>query len=65
VPSMRAVEVGARFTRGGRYRDSMTIDGRNRIVHQADGVHLNQTGSRLAADIALDALRQSYDLPRV
>jgi len=65
VPSMRVVEVGERFTPGGRYRDSMTIDGRNRIVRQPDGVHLNQTGSRLAADIALDALRQSYDLPRV
>src|SRR6266536_32468 len=65
VPSMRVVEVGERFTPGGRYRDSMTIDGRNRIVRQPDGVHLNQTGSRLAADIALDALRHSYDLPRV
>jgi hypothetical protein len=41
---MRVVEVGARFTRGGRYRDSMTIDGRNRIVRQADGVHLNRPG---------------------
>ena len=65
VPSMRVVEVGERFTPGGRYRDSMAIDGRNRIVRQPDGVHLNQTGSRLAADIALDALRHSYDLPRV
>jgi hypothetical protein len=43
----------------------MTVDGRTRIVRQSDGVHLNQTGSRVAADIALDALRHSYDLPRV
>jgi hypothetical protein len=43
----------------------MPVGGRTRIVRQADGVHLNQVGSQLAADIALDALRQSYDLPRV
>ncbi len=65
VPSMRVVEVGERFTPGGRYRDAMAIGGRRRIVRQADGVHLNQAGSELAADIALDALRYSYELPRV
>jgi lysophospholipase L1-like esterase len=65
VPSMRVVEVGEKFTPGGRYRDSMPIDGRNRIVRQADGVHLNVTGSRLAADLALADLRRVYDLPRV
>jgi hypothetical protein len=62
---MRVVEVGERFTPGGHYRDSMPIDGRNRIVRQADGVHLNVTGSRLGADLTLNALRRVYDLPRV
>jgi lysophospholipase L1-like esterase len=65
VPSMRVVEVGERFTPGGHYRDSMPTDGRNRIVRQADGIHLNVTGSRLAADLTLNALRRVYDLPRV
>lgn len=65
VPSMRVVEVGERFTPGGRYREAMVIGGRSRIIRQADGVHLNQAGSQVAADIALDALRHSYELPRV
>src|SRR6266511_3642847 len=32
VPSMRVVEVGERFTPGGRYRDSMTILGRSTLM---------------------------------
>lgn len=65
VPSMRVVEVGERFTPGGHYRYAMAIGGRSRIVREADGVHLNQAGSQVAADIALDALRHTYELPRV
>jgi lysophospholipase L1-like esterase len=34
------------FTPGAKYRDAMG----GRIVRQADGIHLNEAGARIAAD---------------
>jgi lysophospholipase L1-like esterase len=57
------LDMGAIFTPGGRYRDAMTVGGREQIVRQPDGVHLNGTGSRLAADHVIDALRGDFTGP--
>ena len=43
---MRLIELDDVFTPGGRYRDSMRIDGKRVRVRQRDGVHLNATGRR-------------------
>jgi hypothetical protein len=60
---VRILDMGAIFTPGNKYRDAMTVDGREQIVRQADGVHLNSTGSRVAADDVLAALREDFTGP--
>jgi hypothetical protein len=50
------------FTPGNRYRDAMTINGEPTIVRQSDGIHLNDAGSSLAAQLILT--RVDYDFSR-
>jgi lysophospholipase L1-like esterase len=38
----------------------MPVGGSDQLVRQADGVHLNQTGSRVAADAVIAALRGDF-----
>lgn len=38
------------FTPGERYRDSMNIGGRDTLVRESDGIHLNETGASFMAD---------------
>ena len=51
------------FTPGGRYRPTMTIDGERRLVRRPDGIHLNDTGADLAADLVLQSIRRDYGKP--
>ena len=44
------------FTPGGRYRDAM--DGR--IVRQADGIHLNDAGAKIAADEVIRLIERDF-----
>jgi hypothetical protein len=60
---VRVLDMGAIFTPGNTYRDAMTVDGREQIVRQSDGVHLNGTGSRVAADDVIAALRGDFTGP--
>jgi hypothetical protein len=60
---VRLVELDEFFTPGGRYRDSMQIDGKTVRVRQGDGVHLNTTGASIAANIVLRILRTERILP--
>jgi lysophospholipase L1-like esterase len=48
------------FTPGGVYRDAMTIDGVPTIVRQSDGIHLNDAGSELLAQVVLAAIRHNF-----
>ena len=57
---VRVLDMAPIFTPGGRYRAAMTIDGRERIVREPDGIHLNREGSQLAADTVLDAVRRDF-----
>jgi hypothetical protein len=61
---VRILDLGRIFTPGGHYRDAIPIDGRDEIVRQADGVHLNQAGAGVAAGPVLRALRADFG-PRV
>jgi lysophospholipase L1-like esterase len=38
----------------------MPIDGRNTIVRRPDGIHLNEAGAALAAEIVLDRLKADF-----
>jgi hypothetical protein len=58
---VRVLDMVELFTPGFEYRDSMDIDGEERIVREADGVHLNDEGAELAAETVLDALEADFD----
>jgi lysophospholipase L1-like esterase len=58
---VRVLDMVELFTPGFEYRDSMEIDGEDRIVREADGVHLNGRGAELAAETVLDALGTDFE----
>jgi hypothetical protein len=57
---VRVLDLDALFTPGDRYRDAMPLDGRETVVRNPDGVHLNERGASLAADRVLAALRGDF-----
>jgi lysophospholipase L1-like esterase len=59
---VRVIDTVPTFTPGNRYRDAMTINGEPTIVRQSDGIHLNDAGSSLAAQLVLT--RVDYDFSR-
>ena len=59
--SVRVVDLGPTFTPGDSYRDSIEIDGKQTIVRESDGIHLNEQGSSVAADLVLAAVRRDFD----
>lgn len=50
------------FTPGERYRDAIEVDGSESIVRESDGIHLNGTGSEIAAELVVDRLALDYEL---
>ena len=50
------------FTPGDRYRDAMTLDGRETIVRESDGIHLNERGAALLGERLVSALRRDFEL---
>jgi lysophospholipase L1-like esterase len=57
---VRVLDMADLFTPGGRYRDAMEVNGRRRIVRDADGIHLNGAGASLAAERVLEAVRRDF-----
>jgi lysophospholipase L1-like esterase len=57
---VRVIDTVPVFTPGGHYRDAMSVGGKPTIVRQSDGIHLNDAGSQLAAQIVLAAFRQDF-----
>ena len=55
------VDLRPTFTPGDSYRDAITIDGKETIVREPDGIHLNEEGSSLAADLVLQAVDKDFD----
>jgi hypothetical protein len=48
------------FTPGFVYRDAMNVGGKQTLVREADGVHLNEAGSSLLARYVLEAIGHNY-----
>jgi lysophospholipase L1-like esterase len=48
------------FTPGAKYRDAMDVGGRQKIVRESDGIHLNAAGSSLLADRLLPAIDRDF-----
>lgn len=57
---VRIIDLGEIFTPGDRFRDAMEVDGRETIVREPDGIHLNGAGSALAADAVESALARDF-----
>lgn len=59
--AVRVIDLVPTFTPGDSYRDSIDINGRQTIVRMPDGIHLNEEGSSLAADLVLQAVSRDFD----
>jgi len=57
---VHVIDVSGAVTPGDRYRDSMSIAGHDQIVREPDGIHLNETGSTVAAKLVLDELGHDF-----
>ena len=57
---VRVLDMNALFTPGDRFRDAMEVDGAETIVREPDGIHLNQAGSALAAEVVEEAIDQDF-----
>ena len=57
---VRVIDSSAIFTPGGRYRAAMTVKGRETLVREPDGVHLNEAGAGVALDVLLERLRADF-----
>ncbi|MEA2288558.1 MAG: uncharacterized protein QOD55_555 [Solirubrobacteraceae bacterium] len=59
---VRVLDMARLFTPRGGYRDAMAVDGRDTIVREPDGIHLNDAGAEVAAAAVLAALRRDFRL---
>jgi uncharacterized protein len=57
---VRVLDMVALFTPGDRFRSSMPVGGRQTIVREPDGIHLNAAGARLAADVVVPAIERDF-----
>jgi lysophospholipase L1-like esterase len=54
------IDTVAIFTPGDHYRDAMQVNGSDQIVRESDGIHLNETGSSVAADAVVADLDKEF-----
>jgi hypothetical protein len=59
--AVRVIDLDERFAPGGDYSDAIDVDGRERIVREQDGIHLNAAGAAVAADIVQDAVDDDFE----
>jgi hypothetical protein len=55
---VHVVDLGATFTPGGRFRQTMRWQGRTVTVRQADGVHLSVVGASIATTLIMRRMRR-------
>ena len=57
---VRIVDTVPVFTPGERYTDSIDVDGKDTIVRESDGIHLNEAGSSIAADLVVQRIDEDF-----
>lgn len=57
---VQLVDASALFSPGFKYRDAMPVDGRDRIVRDPDGIHLNDRGAEVLADTLMARLKADF-----
>jgi hypothetical protein len=55
---VRLLDMGRVFTPSGRFQQTIRRSGRTVSVRQADGIHLNVAGARIAAQVVLGRMRR-------
>jgi uncharacterized protein len=55
---VHVVDLGATFTPGGRFRQTIRWEGRTVSVRQEDGVHLNVAGASIATTLIIRRMRR-------
>jgi len=50
------IDLNETFAPDGDYTDAIDVDGRERIVREQDGIHLNAAGAAVAADLVQNAV---------
>jgi len=58
--SVRVLDMGEIFTPEDRFRNAIDVGGRETIVREPDGIHLNDAGSALAAEEVEAALARDF-----
>lgn len=58
--AVRVIDMVPTFTPEGAYTDSIRIGGEDTIVRESDGIHLNEDGAALAAEIVLEAIDRDF-----
>jgi hypothetical protein len=61
LAQIRVLDMASLFTPEGRYSDSLAVNGRRELVREADGIHLNEKGSELAADVVMRSLAGDFE----
>jgi uncharacterized protein len=59
VPALRYVDVYSTLG-GGRYTDTLKIDGRQVLARQSDGIHFTRDGAVAPARLILDAMAEDF-----
>jgi hypothetical protein len=57
---VRVLDMTSLFTPGGKYRAAMPIGGKETIVRRPDGIHLNEAGAALAAQVVIARLKADF-----
>lgn len=57
---VRVLDTVPIFTPGGVYRDAMDVDGKERIVRESDGIHLNAAGTGELADALIPLIERDF-----
>jgi hypothetical protein len=57
---VRLLDMVSLFTPGERYTDSIEVDGAETLVRESDGIHLNEAGSALAAELVLERIDADF-----
>jgi hypothetical protein len=60
--AVRVLDMGAIFTPEDRFRNAIDVGGRETIVREPDGIHLNDAGSAIAAEEVEAALARDFEL---
>lgn len=57
---VRVIDTVDVFTPGEHYREAMEVGGQSTIVRESDGIHLNDAGAGVAADVVLDRVDDDF-----